>query len=110
MAIEHAVPGQPIDVSPFGDRLGQQSTFAVFKAQDLEVMRLVLAAGKTLPPHKVPGEITIHCLEGRMEIRCPARSPVVLGAGQLVLLSGGDVHAVTALEDSSALVTIALRK
>ena len=109
MAIEHAVPGQPIDVSPLGERLGRQSTFAVFKAQDLEVMRLVLLAGKALPPHKVPGEITILCIEGRLEISTPA-GKAVLAPGQLMLLSGGEVHGVVALAESSALVTVALRK
>ncbi len=109
MAIEHAQPGQPIDVSPLGERLAQQSTFAVFKAQDLEVMRLVLAAGKSLPPHKVPGEITIHCIEGRLEITTPTHK-AILEPGNLVLLSGGEVHAVLALQASSALVTVALKK
>jgi quercetin dioxygenase-like cupin family protein len=109
MAIEHAVPGHPIDIAPFGERLSQQSTFAVFKAQDLEVMRLVLAAGKSLPPHKVPGEITIHCIEGRLEISTPTHN-TVLEPGHLILLPGAEVHGVLALQDSSALVTVALKK
>lgn len=108
MALEHALPGQSIDVSPLGERLAQQATFAVFKAQDLEVMRLVLAAGKSLPPHKVPGEITIHCIEGRLEISTPT-GKTILEPGNLILLSGGEVHAVLALQPSSALVTVALR-
>lgn len=109
MAIEHAVSGQSIDASPLGARLGSVSTHAVFKARDLEVMRLVLLAGKGLPPHKVPGEVTILCVEGRLEISLP-QGRSVLGPGQLMLLSGGEVHGVTALEDASALVTVALRK
>ena len=109
MAIEHTPPGQPVDVSPYGARLATQATFAVFKARDLEVMRLVLAAGKSLPPHKVPGEITIHCIEGQLEITTPQRK-TVLDPGQLVLLPGGEVHAVLALQSSSALVTVALKR
>lgn len=109
MAIEHAVSGQVIDVTPFGERLGSQTTHAVFKARDLEVMRLCLPAGKGLPPHKVPGEVTILCIEGRLEISLPAGRSV-LAPGQLMLLSGGEVHGVLALEDASALVTVALRR
>ena len=108
MALEHAQPGQPVDVSPFGERLTQQATFAVFKAQHLEVMRLVLAAGKSLPPHKVPGEVTVLCIEGHLEVTTPTTC-AVLAPGQLVLLPGGEVHSVRALEAASALVTVALR-
>ena len=52
---------------------------ALFKTEELEVIRLVLAAGKSLPPHKVPGEITIQCLEGRIG---SGRGPPVLAAGR----------------------------
>jgi quercetin dioxygenase-like cupin family protein len=108
MAIPHALPGQPIDVSPLGDRLGSALTTALFKGRDLEVMRLVLPAGKALPPHHVAGEITIHCLEGALQISLDERPPVVLKGAQMIYLGGAAVHGVVALEDSSALVTIAL--
>ena len=62
MAIHHAHPGEPIDVQPLGARLPEAKTSALFKSADLEVTRLVLLAGKSLPPHKVPGEITIQCI------------------------------------------------
>jgi quercetin dioxygenase-like cupin family protein len=107
MAIEHALPGQPVDVCPLGPRLSAQKTVALFKSTQLEVIRLVLLAGKTLPPHKVDGEITIHCLEGRLSVGT-GETRQVLAAGQLLYLPGGVVHDVQALEDASALVTIVL--
>lgn len=107
MAIEHAQPGQPVDVSPLGERLASEKTAALFKSDELEVIRLVLQAGKGLPPHKVPGEITIHCLEGRIAVGADGTQHV-LGAGQLLYLGGGVPHDVKALEDASALVTIVL--
>jgi quercetin dioxygenase-like cupin family protein len=109
MAIPHALPGQAIDVQPLGARLAHEKTVALFKSADLEVMRLVLLAGKSLPPHKVPGEITIQCIEGSIEVTAQNQSHV-LGAGQLLYLKGGVTHGVTALQNSSALVTVALRK
>jgi len=109
MAIEHALPGQAIDVRPLGSSLSTEKTTALFKSNDLEVMRLVLLAGKSLPPHKVPGEITIHCIEGALDVTAEGKSHV-LRAGQLLYLSGHVLHGVTALEDSSALVTVALKK
>lgn len=109
MAIPHAQPGQTVDVSPLGPRLPGERTSALFKTESLEVMRLVLGAGKALPPHKVAGEITIQCIEGRIDVTCEGRSHV-LGAGELLYLSGHAMHGVVALEDSSALVTIVLKK
>ena len=109
MAIEHALPGQAIDVRPLGGSLSTEKTTALFKSNDLEVMRLVLLAGKSLPPHKVPGEITIHCIEGALDVTAEGKSHV-LRAGQLLYLSAHVLHGFTALEDSSALVTVALKK
>lgn len=107
MAIEHAQPGQPVNVAPLGPRLADATTVALFKSEELEVIRLVLQAGKALPPHKVPGEITIHCLEGRIAVGADGAQHL-LAAGQLLYLRGGVMHDVKALEDASALVTIVL--
>jgi quercetin dioxygenase-like cupin family protein len=107
MALPHAQPGQPVDVGPLGPRLPGEKIVALFKTDQLEVIRLVLPAGRSLPPHKVPGEITIQCVEGRLEIQAEGRSQA-LAAGQLLYLRGGVVHGVVSLEDASALVTIVL--
>lgn len=107
MAIEHAHPGQPVDVTPYGARLAQERSRALFKAGGLEVMRLVLLAGQTMPTHQVPGEITIHCLEGAVEVTGNGHAQT-LRAGQLMYLPGGAPHGLLGIEDASVLVTIAL--
>lgn len=109
MALPHAQPGQAIDVRPLGGALSGTTSAALFKSDDLEVIRLVLPAGKSLPPHKVAGEITVQCIEGRIDVGAEGRSHV-LAAGELLYLRGGVMHGVLALEDASALVTIALRQ
>jgi quercetin dioxygenase-like cupin family protein len=108
MALPHAVSGHPLDVGPLGERLPSQKTAALFKSTDLEVIRLVLPAGKSLPPHKVPGDITVQCIEGQLCVTVDGTLRELL-PGELVFLAGGVVHAVTALTDASALVTIALK-
>jgi quercetin dioxygenase-like cupin family protein len=108
MALPHASPGQALDVRPLGERVSTQKTTALFKSRDLEVMRLVLLAGRSLPPHKVPGEITIHCIEGSLGVESEGTT-VRLDAGELLFLAGNATHGVTALTDTSALVTIALK-
>ena len=109
MALQHAQSGDPVDVRPFGAKLADAQTTALFKSDDLEVMRLVLLTGKLIPPHKVAGEITILCLEGSIEVSVDGGTQI-LEANQLMYLSGGVMHSLIALEDASALLTIVLRK
>ncbi len=109
MAIPHLAPGQVLNVLPLGAGLHQAKTVALFKSENLEVIRLVLCAGKSLPPHRVPGEITIQCIEGAITVSVE-ESDRLLRAGQLVYLSGNALHGVLAHEDSSALVTITFVK
>lgn len=108
MALTHATPGQALDVRPLGTRLFTEKTSALFKSRDFELMRLVLLAGKSFPPHKVAGEITIHCLEGELAVELDG-GMVSLHAGELLFLEGNLPHGVKAVTDASALVTIALK-
>lgn len=107
MAIPHAAPGQAIDIRPGADDPEGARTVALFKSRDLEVMRLVLPAGKLLPPHKVAREITIQCISGALAVTTAAGRHE-LQAGQLLFLDREAVHDVQALEDAMALVTVVL--
>ena len=109
MAIAHAAPGQLVDVQPLGSQLSEARTSALFKTGELEVMRVVMPAGKTMPAHKVRGEITIHCLEGQVDLLAGGKTQR-MKADQLVWLEGSVDHALTAVQDASLLVTIVLRK
>ncbi|MCA9067341.1 MAG: cupin domain-containing protein [Planctomycetaceae bacterium] len=107
MAIPHANPGQVIDIRPLGDELLDRSTTTLIKTDKLEVIRLVLAAGKVIPPHRVSGPITVQCLEGHVEFEALGQTQP-LEPGQMLFLPGGEEHAVTAKENSSVLVTLQL--
>ena len=109
MSIPHAQSGEAIHVAPFGSELAQQRTVALFKSTQLEVMRLVLPAGKSMPAHKLSGEITIQCVEGELDIQVEGAS-TLLQAGELMFLAGEVPHSVTALQDASALVTVVLHR
>src|SRR5436305_1637700 len=66
MAIPHAQPGEVIDVRPLGAGLATAKTSTLLKTEKVEIIRLVMGAGKTLAEHKARGEIIVHCLEGRL--------------------------------------------
>lgn len=108
MALPHAQPGDVVDVRPLGAALADTRSHALFKSEDLEVMRLVLRADEALPPHSVAGEITLQCIEGRVAFICAAGERE-LAAGQLIHLKGDELHALRAVEDASLLLTIALK-
>ena len=80
-----------------------------FSSADLELIRLVLPAGKEIPTHKAPGEITVQCLEGRVAFTAEGKTQE-LANGQLLYLTAGETHALKAIEDSSLLVTLLLSK
>jgi quercetin dioxygenase-like cupin family protein len=94
---------------PVGTLLANSKTTTLVKTHNLELIRLVLPAGKEIPSHKAPGEITVQCLEGRIGFTAEGRTQE-LTAGQLLYLAEGEPHALSEIEDSSVLVTILLRQ
>jgi quercetin dioxygenase-like cupin family protein len=109
MAISHAKPGDVINVQPLGDKLSAARSHALFKSADLEVIHIVMLAGSEMPPHAVAGEITLQCIEGRIAFTGDA-GVRELPAGHLIHSTGGEVHALRAIEDASLLLTIALKR
>ncbi len=106
MAIHHAGPGEPVDVfSP--DGVPQARTTTLIKTEPLEVIRLVMSAGKELARHQVSGEIMLQCLTGSATLRLDGQT-CELSAGMMTYLSGGQGHSLVAREDSSLLLTILL--
>lgn len=98
-------PGQIVDVRPLGERLPGRETETLVRTDRLAVVRLVVPAGRQIPTHVAPGEITLQCLEGRVSVSARGQTQE-LPAGHLLHLSSGDRHALTGLSDSSVLLTI----
>jgi quercetin dioxygenase-like cupin family protein len=105
MAIPHAQPGKLMEVRPLGAALAETQTHTLIRTSSAELIRMVLPAGKELKEHRAPGEIVVHCLEGRVEFTTMGKTEV-LTPGNLLLLPPAEPHAVRAVEDSSFLLTI----
>lgn len=108
MALQHSRPGQVIDITPLGGRLHATQTQALFKAGQLELARIVLRAGESMREHQAPGEITLQCVEGLIELTTH-KITRRLRPGELIHLLPREPHALLAIEDSSALLTMCLR-
>jgi len=108
MSIQHAQAGEVIQLA-LGSFLGGSKTTTLVKTAQMELIRLVLPAGKEIPLHKAPGEITVQCLEGRIAFTSSGTTQE-LTSGQLLYLAAGEPHAVKGIEDSSLLVTILIGK
>ncbi|HEY5799861.1 MAG TPA: cupin [Burkholderiaceae bacterium] len=106
MAIPHALPGELISVAPYGAELAEEVTHAIFKSAQLEVIRVVLLAGKEYTGHVVPGEITIQCIEGQVKFDGPVRS--LLSAATMLYVPPAVPYKLVAVDDSSLLITIRL--
>lgn len=109
MATAHAASGELIDIRPFGPALPHAASETLVRAEHLEVFRLVLLAGRSLPGHDHPRVMTIQCIEGRIELIADGKT-LAMQAGHLVYFSAGTPHELRAVEDSSLLVTLLVRR
>lgn len=107
MALPHAQSSEVVSVRPLGPRLPETTTAAIIKARQLEVIRVVLPAGKDLRQHDTPGEITVQCLEGEVAFQVGPDSHL-LREGDFLHLAPRAPHALRAVKDASLLVTICL--
>ncbi len=101
----YANPGQSVDIYPADDSDGPSA--ALVKTDALHVLRLGVAAGKTIPTHTAPGELTVQCLSGRVEFTCLGETRE-LAVGQLLYVPCFEPHSLKGVEDSVLLLTIFL--
>jgi quercetin dioxygenase-like cupin family protein len=105
MSIPHAIPGEIVDVRPLGDALTTAGTKTLVKTQAIDVIRMVVPAGKEIPTHKAKGELVVQCLEGKIAFTACGRTHD-LEAGQLLYLPTGEPHSLCGIEDGSLLLTL----
>jgi quercetin dioxygenase-like cupin family protein len=107
MAIPHAKPGELVDVRPLGAALAAAHTQTLFRAANVELIRLVVPAGKQIDEHRAKGELVVQCLEGRVSFTALGATHT-LEAGTLLYLPAGEPHSLKGAEDASLLLTILL--
>jgi quercetin dioxygenase-like cupin family protein len=93
-----------IDTAATGTSTAVAAPNLLAKTNSLEVRRLTLPKGREIPTHQARGEITVHCLAGRIEF---TSGGIIrdIGPGQLIVLAAGEPHSLVGMEDSIVLVT-----
>jgi nucleotide-binding universal stress UspA family protein/quercetin dioxygenase-like cupin family protein len=102
-----AQPGEIVNVQPLGMSLRAASTERLAGSNGIEVLRMVLPAGKEIYQYKTGGTLILHCLEGRIAVTAFGKTNQ-LDAGQLLFLPKDEPHTLKGIEDASLLVTTAL--
>jgi quercetin dioxygenase-like cupin family protein len=105
MALKHAAPGEVVDLRPLGPRLSAARTHAIVCTSSFEAVRLVVPAGVEIPSHKVPGRITLQCIEGHAQLALTDET-IDLRSGDWIYLDGNEPHSVEGIENTSLLLTI----
>ena len=89
---------------PLGASVGVATSTVLLKSAGVELIRLVIPAGKEVPPHRARGEITVQCIEGRVAFEHDGHA-IDLCPGDLLHLCPQEIHALKGSVDSSVLVT-----
>jgi quercetin dioxygenase-like cupin family protein len=105
MALKHSQPLEVIDLHAMDQAQGTAVSSSLLKTPHLQLMRVVLAAGQSLPEHHLPDEITVQCLSGEADVATPSRT-CRLVPGCLVMLPAAEPHCVQAHRDTVLLVTM----
>jgi quercetin dioxygenase-like cupin family protein len=105
MALQHAASGDKIALVRGDDDIAFFTSVALAKTPFMELIRLVLPEERPMPVHKVDGEMTLQCLEGVIAVDAHGIT-TILKPGEMLYLSGGVQHAISAIEDAVGLMTI----
>ena len=104
-----ARPGEIVDVRPLGSELTTAQVVPLMKTSDLEIFRVVVPSGTTVPKHEFSREVIVHCWRAGQDWYRRERF-TISAQGQLLFYSSDEPFSVLGLEDASLLITAAVSK
>lgn len=105
MALHHAEPGEIIDLANFQQGIAPDVSTALFRTDEVEVIKRVLHAGQVVPAHEVRGDMTLQCLSGTAKLEAFGKTQSIR-PGELTYISACEPYALSADEDTVILMTI----
>lgn len=92
-------------IPPDPDSEARHRAQILIKTDTIRVVLVSILEGGELQEHTAPGPITIHALEGAIDVSVEGAAHT-LNAGELISLAPGVRHAVRGLRDGAFLLTI----
>ena len=109
MAIDHAAPGQLVDVRGPADAIGRDASETLIRADHLEVFRYGLRAGTVVDMHRAAGVMIVQCIGGEVDFTALGVTQR-LSPGKMLYLDDAEPHALAAISDTLLLITILLHR
>jgi len=101
----HISSGEVINLKTLKKGKSADTSLALVKTKDMEVIRMVVKRGKAIPEHSVEGEVSVQCLKGEVLFRIGEQART-LSKDDWLFLDGGTPHSLHAKEDCILLLTI----
>jgi quercetin dioxygenase-like cupin family protein len=104
MATHHAAPGEVVNLASWAGDLPAEHSKVIARCDEMELARLVLAAGEVVGNQHIAGPLVLHCLIGSVDISAHGLTRHLAG-GELLYLSPGEKFTMVAVQDSLVLLT-----
>lgn len=101
----HVQSGEVINLETLKEDMQVDSSYALVKTADMEVIRMALKKGKIVTENSVSGEISVQCLTGSIEFKV-GNQVRNLTHGDWLYLQKKQIYSYTVNEDTILLVTI----
>ena len=97
--------GEIVDVHPLHLTGETHHQLTLVDTDDVEIIQIVIPAGKSVPMHEAEGVVILHCLEGRLSVAVHDERRE-LRIGQLLYVDANERFSMETTEDTSVLATI----
>ena len=101
----HVGPGEVINLETLKGDMEVDSSYALIKTEDMEVIRMALPKGKTINEHSVEGEVSVQCLKGHILFMVNGKA-VDLSDDDWLYLQKKQTYSYSVKADTILLVTI----
>lgn len=100
----HIQSGDCINLKKLRDELDKDTTYALVKTNDMEVIRMALPHGKTVEQHSIDSEISVLCLKGEIMFSIDGKG-LKLTSNDWLYLDKQQTFSYSVKSDSILLVT-----
>ncbi len=101
----HIQSGEIINLETLKGDMDVDSSYAIVKTKDMEVIRMALHEGKEIKEHHVDGELSVQCLKGNIIFNVNGK-PCELNEDDWLFLEEKQTFSYSVKSDTILLLTI----